>query len=764
MSLRTALGLALALAAGAVAVPGPAPALDDEALGFEITPPRLSFADGSVSFLRAGGDEWSPARVNTPLAAGDELFSAEGSNLELQIGARAYVRGGENTQVGLTSLEPDFLQFRLTSGHLSLDLRSLKAGQTIEVGTPNAAFTVERTGYYRVEVTSDTTRFTSRRGGSARVTPASGVTAEIAANEQVLVRGGDDAQLETYAAPELDAWDRWNYARTDDQLDAVSARYVSNDVYGIDDLDQHGDWRVVPTYGSVWVPRRVAAGWVPYSTGTWLHDPYYGWSWVDDAPWGWAPYHYGRWVYVSGFWGWYPGPVVARPYYAPALVAFYGSSFIHSYYSTGPSIGWVALGWGEPLYPWWGPRHFRHRPCWTGWHGHRDKHWDRHDHHGGHHGHGGGHDRDRDNFRRYKNARVKDAIVAVDRDHFGRRGRDGDGRHWRAREDQMRPVDRDLDVTPDASSRIARRGRAERPPQEWRDRRVVATRAPSGERGERAFAQRGDGDGSGWRLASRGRAGTEVASDARTRVVQPKRALRDGRRVEASRPPFGRSDEERRIPPRFERGKRNEVANEAGERWRDQDRGRSRERDARVETARRAAPAPPARLEQPTDRRAPEVSRDRGERIRSPREQARELPGEPANRVWRRGNDRGGDLPRVDAAPPRVRAQERVQRPNVDASPRWSQRSPQREAVSQPRVERSAPRVERSAPRVERSAPRVDSGRSFDGRSSGGSWQRGGNRGDGGNASAGGGRSRGGDGGGRGGWQGSGRGGGRGGR
>src|SRR5207249_2027001 len=43
-------------------------------------------------------------------------------------------------------------------------------------------------------------------------------------------------------------------------------------------------------------------------------------TWVDTAPWGWAPYHYGRWVFVDGFWAWAPGPIVHRAVYAPALV------------------------------------------------------------------------------------------------------------------------------------------------------------------------------------------------------------------------------------------------------------------------------------------------------------------------------------------------------------------------------------------------------------------------------------------------------------
>ena len=124
-----------------------------------------------------------------------------------------------------------------------------------------------------------------------------------------------------FVRDELDAWDRWNYARTDALLDAVSARYVAAGVYGVDDLDHHGTWRVVPTYGAVWVPDSVPTGWVPYSTGRWILDPFYGWTWVDTAPWGWAPFHHGRWVHVDRVWAWAPGPIVARPVFAPALVA-----------------------------------------------------------------------------------------------------------------------------------------------------------------------------------------------------------------------------------------------------------------------------------------------------------------------------------------------------------------------------------------------------------------------------------------------------------
>src|SRR5262249_41105155 len=80
--------------------------------------------------------------------------------------------------------------------------------------------------------------------------------------------------------------------------------------------------------------------------------------WVDTEPWGWAPFHYGRWVFVDGYWAWAPGPIIVRPAYAPALVAFFAG--------VSGRLAWVALGWGEPCVPWWGPPRFVGAPWWGG--------------------------------------------------------------------------------------------------------------------------------------------------------------------------------------------------------------------------------------------------------------------------------------------------------------------------------------------------------------------------------------------------------------
>ncbi|MDH3520042.1 MAG: hypothetical protein OEM49_06240 [Myxococcales bacterium] len=628
----------------------------DEAIGFELTPPRLSFTDGEISFWRPGAEEWTSAQINVALAAGDELYTGEAANLEIQIGARAFMRAGEATQLGLTSLEPDYLQMRVTAGHVSLDLRSRSSGQTFEIDTPNAAFSIEHTGYYRVEVDGETTTFISRRGGRAVVTPAAGASGAIAASEQVVVSGLEAPQVETYAAPELDAWDRWNYERTDRQIDAVSARYVTPSVYGLSELDAYGDWRLIPTYGAVWVPRGVAVDWAPYSTGRWMYDPYYGWTWVDAAPWGWAPFHYGRWVHVSSFWAWCPGPVVVRPYYAPALVAFYGGGGFSIGISIGgpTTLGWVALSWGEPLIPWWGPVGVRGVPRWAGWGGPRivnnvviERKTVIHAR----------------EINVYGNARVRDAVVAVHRDQFGRRSV-GEARLARRKTEKLEPVRGDLEVKPARESLSAASRPGKKPPRELLERSVVATREPrvksvAGLEPRRAAPQ-----------AKRDGVREDAARAAPpTRVVQPPR---EGRRISVSqRPPFGtQSESERRAPP-------------PAPRYRDvqQEEARRTAREEK-ETGGATPPAPEARRSQATGERerpsppqasrpAPSAEPRRGEASQPPSADtrperpsatrkverrpdaaprpSRDLPGEPANRVYRQ---RPGPKPQADRQRP----------------------------------------------------------------------------------------------------------------
>jgi len=429
----------------------------------EVIPPRISYINGQVSFWRPGADDWTPAKVNTPLAPGDVLYAGPDGNVEVQVGPRAFVRAAEGTQIGLDNQESDFLQLRLTGGLAALDLRELPAGQTVELDTPNAVFTVERMGFYRAEVESDSTTFRAHRGGVATMTPAGGEATQIAGNQQVVVTGAESPRVETGAAPALSPWDRWNNERTDYVIRSASTRYVPRGTYGTEELDQHGSWRTVEQYGAVWVPAGVPAGWVPYSTGRWIWDPRFGWTWLDDAPWGWAPYHHGRWVFVGSYWAWAPGPIVVRPVYAPALVVFLGG---------GVRVGvrplcWAPLAWGEPIIPWWGRPGFVGVATWRGW--------------------GGPHVVNNvvvnrtttvnvTNINVYRNVTVNNAVVGVSADRFGHHERPR--RIDQAEVRQLAPVRGALDVKPVAASVTVASGAAAKPPAAMEKRAVVATRPP----------------------------------------------------------------------------------------------------------------------------------------------------------------------------------------------------------------------------------------------------------------------------------------------
>ena len=433
------------------------------------TPPRLSFIDGEVSYWREGADDWARARPNLALAEGDALYTGNDANFEVQFDSRSFVRADANSQLSLVEQEEHRIQFTVTSGRVSFDMRSLAVDDTVEVSTPNAVFVIEHPGYYRVEVDSRDTHFITRRGGEATVITADGRSLSIYPSEDIVVTAGDPVKVATYAAPAPDAWDRWNDERSDRIGEPISARYLPPDVYGAEELDHYGHWRVVPTYGSVWIPYGVSAGWVPYSTGYWVWDPYYEWTWVDDAPWGWAPFHYGRWVYIDGFWAWAPGPVVRRSVYSPALVAFMIRDHdVSARISVGlPGLWWVALSWGEPVLPWWRHHRYRGHPRWDGWGGPRivnnvvikqttvinvgDIH--------------------------YHNARLPRAVLTVPPDKFGRE-RIRASVETRYRHTDFAPVRGELPLKPSRASLLGGAPKGMQPPREIVSRPVVSTRTP----------------------------------------------------------------------------------------------------------------------------------------------------------------------------------------------------------------------------------------------------------------------------------------------
>jgi hypothetical protein len=318
---------------------------------------RLGYLAGAVSFSPAGENDWVRATLNRPLGPGDRLWTdtGHGARAEIQIGG-AIIRMDAGTSLSVLNLDDSIAQLQLTQGTLNVRVRHLEPNQVFEVDTPNLAFTVRQPGEYRIDVEpqGDATTIIVRQGkGEAYGEDAAYV---IDARQPYRFTGTGLRDYELVGVPRLDEFDRWAGSRDRSYENSRSARYVSSDVVGYQDLDDHGTWRVDASYGNVWVPNRVAVGWAPYSDGHWAWVDPWGWTWIDDAPWGFAVSHYGRWANLRGTWGWVPGPVRSRAYYAPALVAFVGGNNFQLSISSGRvgGVAWFPLAPREvyrPSYP-----------------------------------------------------------------------------------------------------------------------------------------------------------------------------------------------------------------------------------------------------------------------------------------------------------------------------------------------------------------------------------------------------------------------------
>ena len=312
---------------------------------------RLAYAEGSFSMQPAGTDDWIAAPINRPLTTGDKLWSDSDGRVELQLDG-SLLRVSANTSLSFLNLGDDITQVQLSSGTLLVRVRRLDDSETYEIDTPNLAFSILRPGLYRITVDeSGSTTAISVRSGQGEVTGA-GYAYPVYPNEYDTFSGTDElAEDAEPLGSDQDAFDAWSSLRDERWQRSLSARYVSPDVVGYEDLDDQGDWRPSPSYGYVWYPRAVDAGWAPYHNGHWAYIAPWGYTWVDDQRWGYAPFHYGRWVWEGGAWGWIPAPprvegaVYVRPVYAPALVAWVG---------VGTGVAWFALGPREvfvPSYP-----------------------------------------------------------------------------------------------------------------------------------------------------------------------------------------------------------------------------------------------------------------------------------------------------------------------------------------------------------------------------------------------------------------------------
>lgn len=312
---------------------------------------RIADVQGTVWIFDVEQGEWIAARRNRPVTGGDRLSADRDARVELQIGSST-VRLDGDTEIEFSELNDEQVRLRLHNGSVALRLRNSEAAREFSVVTREGRFEPQRVGHYRIDQ-EDNGSFGGVIAGGLRFESRDSAL-ELNAGQRAEFWNERGVTHYSWSALPGDRFSDW-VARQDrqDERDAQRRAYVSPEMTGGEDLDRHGEWGRHPEYGTIWTPTRVEPGWAPYRYGQWTYVRPWGWTWVDNAPWGFAPFHYGRWVSWHGRWVWAPGQYVARPVYAPALVAWIGGPHVSIGINIGggPSVGWVPLAPREVYVP-----------------------------------------------------------------------------------------------------------------------------------------------------------------------------------------------------------------------------------------------------------------------------------------------------------------------------------------------------------------------------------------------------------------------------
>lgn len=309
---------------------------------------RISMTQGQVGIAGEVGEETREGLVNWPVTSRNQITTGRDSRTEIRIGSTA-IRLDADSALDVAELDDETLRLHLHYGSASIRVRNPELLRGFELSTPQGIVRLDEPGQIRVDsgrrrdetVVSVFTGLATVEGGGSRLTVRAGKRAEI---------GADDIRT---SLATRDRFDEWSMLRDVRDERSESARYVTSEMTGYEELDQHGDWRDSSDYGPLWSPRHTPVGWAPYRDGRWTYLQPWGWTWVDNAAWGYAPFHYGRWVMVNHRWFWAPGRNITRAVWAPALVGWVGGGNAVVTFGSArmPGQGWYPLSPYDNYHP-----------------------------------------------------------------------------------------------------------------------------------------------------------------------------------------------------------------------------------------------------------------------------------------------------------------------------------------------------------------------------------------------------------------------------
>ncbi len=348
---------------------------------------RVAESYGAVWMADDQRGEWIAASRNRPVTTGDRLSLQPGARAVVHIGSGTLRLDGDS-ELEVLQLDDRAVRLVLHAGAAALQLPSSESAREFQISTVDGRVTALQRSHFRVDRHDNTTIVTAW-DGSLRF-ESSDSSLDIPQGQRAELWQDAGRTHYSWGRVDRDEFTDWVVASERRASGGLAQRYVSPEMTGAEDLHRHGDWDQHPQYGAVWYPRSVSSDWAPYRDGQWTWVSPWGWTWVDNAPWGFAPFHYGRWVQWRSRWVWAPGSYVARPTYAPALVAWFGGPNLTVSVSSGAHVGWVPLAPFEVYAPWYAASavyasHINVSP-WrhvSGYHGHRYSDYANRGHQGG---------------------------------------------------------------------------------------------------------------------------------------------------------------------------------------------------------------------------------------------------------------------------------------------------------------------------------------------------------------------------------------------
>lgn len=212
----------------------------------------VSHGEGSVVVAPAGATEWSEATPGRAVTGGDRLWTDPAARAEVHLGG-AVLHMDSEAFLEVADLGGGLFLGHLHEGALLARVRTLAAGDQLEIGTPHFSVRLLRAGDYRIDV--DPARGTSRltvRAGHAFVRGSKGQAVAVPASQQLEWSGGE-LRLAPGAVAAPDAFERWAARRHRREEQLLASRARPQPRPSVPDAQAAGEW--------VWTGSRWA--WMP---------------------------------------------------------------------------------------------------------------------------------------------------------------------------------------------------------------------------------------------------------------------------------------------------------------------------------------------------------------------------------------------------------------------------------------------------------------------------------------------------------------------